>query len=211
LRNEFYQSNKWSYSKCAKQTIFLSQAGTPIKGLHKVLEALQLLKDEFPDITIRIGGNNIIANNSLKDRIRMSGYGKYIKSLLRKYSLFEHVKFLGPLDAGAMVLEYQKANVFICPSSIENSPNSVGEAQIIGTPVIASYVGGIPDMISHDETGLLYRFEEVEMLAEYIRKLFLNVELAVKFSRNGIFAAENRHNRLNNLNKLLEIYNSCRN
>jgi glycosyltransferase involved in cell wall biosynthesis len=211
LRDEFYVANKWSYLQCTKQSIFLSQAGVPLKGLHKVLEAIQLIRDEFPDLTIRIGGNNIIANSTLSDKVRMGGYGKYINSLLRKYRLFGVVEFLGTLDASAMVIEYQNANVFICPSSIENSPNSVGEAQIIGTPVIGSYVGGIPDMITHNDTGFLYRFEEVEMLAEYIRKLFLNMEIALNISRNGIFAAEKRHNKLTNLNKLLEIYSSCGN
>ena len=209
LREEFYVSDKWKYELCTKHSIFLSQAGTPLKGLHKVLKALQFLKDEFPDISIRIGGNNIIANNSLKDRIRMGGYGKYIKSLLRKYNLFDFVKFLGPLEVEAMIKEYQNAHVFICPSSIENSPNSVGEAQIIGTPVIASYVGGAPDMVTHNVTGLLYRFEEVEMLANYIREVFTNHEQTAHFSNNAIVDAEKRHDRLTNLNQLIEIYNSA--
>jgi len=208
LRNEFYISDKWKYGACTKHSIFLSQAGTPIKGLHKVLEAIQLIKDEFPDLIIRIGGNNIIANNSLNDRIRMGGYGKYIKSLMRKYYLFDYVNFLGPLEAEAMIREYQSANVFICPSSIENSPNSVGEAQIIGTPVIASYVGGTPDMVTHKQTGLLYRFEEVEMLANYIREVFTNHEMTAHLSQNAIVAAEKRHDRVTNLNRLIEIYNS---
>lgn len=208
LRNEFYLAEKWKGDLCAKHSIFLSQGGVPLKGLHKVLETIQLLKDEFPGITIRIGGCNIISNISMKERIRMGGYGKYIKSLLRKYNLYNYVKFLGPLEAEEMIKEYQSANVFICPSSIENSPNSVGEAQIIGTPVIASYVGGTPDMIVHKETGLLYRFEEVEMLANYIREVFTDPKLTAHLSQNAIVTAEKRHDMLTNLNRLIEIYNS---
>lgn len=208
LRDAFYESVNWNYEFCDRHSIFLSQAGTPIKGLHKVLEAVQFIKDEFPELKIRIAGNNIIANKTLYEKIRISGYGKYIRSLLRKYNLFDHVHFLGPLDAEAMVREYQKAHVFICPSSIENSANSVGEAQIIGTPVIASYVGGTPDMVTHNETGLLYRFEEVEMLAVNIRKVFTNHELATHLSKNAVLAASKRHDRTTNLNGLIEIYNS---
>lgn len=207
LRNEFYESDKWNYAKCKKQTIFLSQAGSPLKGLHKVLEAIHLIKDEFPDLIIRIAGNNIIDDKTIFGKIRMGGYGKYIRSLLRKLNLYDQVYFLGHLDAEAMVKEYQNANVFICPSSIENSPNSVGEAQMIGTPVIASYVGGIPDMVYHNKNGLIYRFEEVEMLAENIRRLFTNNELAVNLSKNAIIEAEKRHDRVANLNRLIEIYN----
>lgn len=71
-----------------------------------------------------------------------------------------------------MKQEYLNANVFICPSSLENSPNSLGEAQILGTPCLASYVGGIPDMMFGNE-GYLYRFEEIEMLAERFVKFLL--------------------------------------
>lgn len=208
LRNPFYNKEKWKISNIHCQSIFLSQAGSPIKGLHKLLEAVHFIKDEFPAVKIRIAGNNIIANQTLYDKIRLSGYGKYIRSLLFKYELFDKVQFLGSLDDEAMVREYLNAHVFICPSSIENSPNSVGEAQIIGTPVIASYVGGTPDMVTHNETGLLYRFEEVEMLAEYIRKVFTNNELANHLSKNGIAVAEKRHDRTINLKRLLDIYNS---
>lgn len=208
LRNDFYLAEKWKVDLCTKHSIFLSQAGVPHKGLHKVLETIQLLKDEFPSITIRIAGSNIISSISIKEKIRMGGYGKYIKSLLRKYNLYDNVRFLGPLEAKEMIREYQSANVFLCPSSIENSPNSVGEAQIIGTPVVASYVGGTPDMIIHKKSGLLYRFEEVEMLANYIREVFTNHELTAHLSQNAIFAAEKRHDRLINLNRLIEIYNS---
>jgi L-malate glycosyltransferase len=211
LRDEFYQAEKWTFSACSKQTIFLSQAGSPIKGLHKVVEAIQLIKDDYPNLKIRVAGNNITDNTSFSARIKRSGYGKYIKSLINKHNLFSCVEFLGSLDAENMINEYQNANVFICPSSIENSPNSIGEAQIIGTPVIASYTGGIPDMVTHNETGLLYRFEEVEMLAENIRKVFTNNVVCNKLSKNSIRAAEERHDRNTNLNILLKIYETVLN
>ena len=54
------------------------------------------------------------------------------------------------------------------PSSIENSPNSLGEAQLLGVPCIASDVGGVTDMIPNKECGIIYRFEEVELLAKHI-------------------------------------------
>lgn len=205
LRDEFYIAQKWDINHITKHTIFLSQAGVPLKGLHKLLEACFLLKNEFPDLKIRIAGNNLVSNTSLKDKLKRSGYGKYIISLLRKFELFQQVEFLGQLVATLMIKEYQTANVFVCPSSIENSSNSVGEAQLIGTPVIASYVGGIPDMVKEGETGLLYRFEEVEMLAENIRKLFNDSSLAINLSEKEIIVAEKRHNRNINVNTKSEI------
>ena len=71
---------------------------------------------------------------------------------------------------------------------------------------IASYVGGVPDMVTGGVSGLLYRFEEVEMLAESIRRVFTDDRLALRLSADGIEAAGKRHDRKANLEKTLQIY-----
>jgi len=206
LRDEFYTTVKWNIQSKKEHTIFLSQAAYPIKGLHKVLEAVYLIKEQFPNIQLRIAGADITKIDSLSDKLRLGGYGRYIRRLMHKYGLEENISFRGFLNAKDMVKEYLNCHLFVCPSSIENSPNSLGEAQILGVPCIASYVGGIPDMIVHGKTGLLYRFEEVEMLAQNINKLFTNDALTVKLSSNGIKIAAQRHNRNKNALKTMAIY-----
>lgn len=210
LRSEFYESRKWDINTIEKHTIFLSQAGRPLKGLHKVLEAVFLLKKDFPNISIRIAGGNIIESNSLKSKLKLKGYGKYIKSIIKKFDLLDQITFTGPLNENEMVNEYLNSNIFICPSSIENSPNSLGEAQLLGVPTIAAYVGGVSNMVNHMETGIMYRFEEVEMLAQAIKSILLSPHLSIKLSKQGIIAAEKRHNTEENLNQLLNIYNKIK-
>lgn len=207
LRDSFYSATKWNMENKNQNTIFLSQASYPIKGLHQVIKAVALLKKEFPDIKIRVAGQSITDYNNIWEKIKISGYGAYLRSLIQRWDLWEQIQFTGTLNEEGMVNEYQKAHLFICPSSIENSSNSVGEAQLIGVPTIASYVGGLPNMIIQGESGLLYRFEEVEMLAENIRMVFTNNKLAVQLSQNGINAAEKRHNRQINLDQTIRIYN----
>jgi len=206
LRDAFYTSDKWNLSDKTEFSIFLSQALYPIKGLHQVIKAIAFITEDFPNLKIRIAGNNIVKSDSVKQKIALSGYGNYIKKLISKFNLIDKVEFLGYLNETQMVQEYLNCHVFICPSSIENSPNSLGEAQILGTPCIASYVGGIPDMVEHGKTGLLYRFEEVEMLAQHIQSIFTNPTLAKEISANSIIAAERRHNRKANLKATIEIY-----
>jgi glycosyltransferase involved in cell wall biosynthesis len=206
LRGMFYKAEKWDINNKSTHTIFLSQAYYPIKGLHQVLKAVALLKSEYPKIDIRIAGSSITLHASIIDKIKLSGYGSYIRKLIKELDLDEHVKFIGILTEKQMLAEYKNAHIFICPSSIENSPNSLGEAQFIGVPCIASYVGGIPDMVTHGETGLLYRFEEVEMLSENIRRIFNNDTLALQLSKNGINVAEKRHNSVINLKQTIDIY-----
>jgi glycosyltransferase involved in cell wall biosynthesis len=206
LRDGFYSAEKWDIRKKTDHSLFLSQAAYPIKGLHQALKAVALLIKDFPDIKVRIAGHSIINKNTLVNRLKISGYGSYILKLVKRLGLVGRVEFTGPLSEGKMIAEYLNAHLFICPSSIENSPNSVGEAQILGVPTIASFVGGIPDMLSHRDTGLLYRFEEVEMLAENIRQVFTDDHLARRLSAQGIVAAEQRHNQTVNCDQTNNIY-----
>ena len=207
LRGVFYTASKWNIQNKKNHQIFLSQAATPIKGLHQVIKAVSLLKKEFPNIKIRVGGHDILkSTGSFSEKLKITDFGKYIKKLLHKYELQNNIQFLGLLSEEQMIEEYKQAHIFICPSSIENSPNSLGEAQILGVPVISSYVGGTKDMVVHKETGFLYRFEEVEMMAIYIKEIFNNDQLAQKLSHNGIVAATERHSLKQNINNLHEIY-----
>lgn len=202
LRNEFYCDDCWDYNSCDKHSIFLSQASSPIKGLHFLLKAMPLILREYPDTKIRIGGVNITRRNSLKDIFTLSSYGRYIISLINKYNLDSHITFLGSLNAKEMKNEYLRCNVFVCPSTIENSPNSLGEAQILGTPIVASYVGGIPDMMKGCEENL-YRFDDREMLAKRICQIFANQDKQI----NMRSLALERHDSSSNAQKLLNIYN----
>jgi glycosyltransferase involved in cell wall biosynthesis len=205
LRNEFYE-NTWEYSKCQKHSIFVSQANYPIKGLHMLLQALPLVLRDFPDTMVRVAGHDITYSLSWRERLKMTDYGKYIKKQIVNSNLSSNVTFTGALDAEQMKGEFLRANVFVSPSTIENSPNSVGEAQLLGVPCISSYVGGTMDMINKTSCGDLYRFEEFEMLAFKICEVFKNS--AIFDNREMITEAQARHNRIGNANRLLEIYSN---
>lgn len=201
LRPEFYDGSEWNYGKSDKHTIFLSQAGYPIKGLHQVLKAMPIILQHYPDTSVRIAGSDITKSATLSEKLRLSGYGKYIQRLIKKLHLEEKIIFTGNLNAEQMKQEYLRTNVFVCPSSIENSPNSLGEAQILGTPCVASYVGGVSDMMVENET-CLYRFEEIEMLAEKVCRVFANADKQVDMR----LIALKRHNPDTNCKQLISIY-----
>lgn len=171
LRPEFYTDLIWKYDDCIPHSIFVSQASYPIKGLHMLLKAMPLVLKHYPDAKIRVAGNDVACLDGGKGLIKLTNYGQIIRRIIKRLDLKDIITFTGSLDAEEMRNEYLKSNVFVCSSSIENSPNSLGEAQILGVPVIASYVGGIPDMMEGDEEHL-YRFEEIEMLAYKICQLF---------------------------------------
>lgn len=203
LRPDFYDGSRWMYNQCDKHSIFISQAGYPIKGLHQVLKAMPFILRHFPDTKIRVAGGDITKSVTLLDKLRLSTYGKYIKNLIKKYNLDGKVIFTGNLNGEQMKQEYLRANVFVCPSTIENSPNSLGEAQILGTPCVASYVGGIMDMMKGNETNL-YRFEEVEMLAEKVCRVFINEVNQIDIRDIAV----QRHDPIKNSEQLYSIYKS---
>lgn len=204
LRSEFYCGEEWNYNNCIPHSIFISQAIYPIKGLHIVLQAMPLILREYPDAQIRVAGMDIArSKEGYIGRLKISGYGKIIKALIKRYQLSDRVCFLGNLNASEMINEYLNANVFVCPGSIENSPNSLGEAQILGTPVVASYVGGVSDMMIGNEDNL-YRFSDVEMCAQKICHIFGNREYQYDMKE----IARKRHERRCNLETTIEIYKS---
>ena len=174
--------------------------------MHKALEAIAALKHQFPGIRVYIAGNNITRYGSFREKLALNGYGSYLRKKIAKLGLEQHIVFTGSLTETEMADMYRKVHVFLCPSSIENSPNSLAEAQIIGTPLVASYTGGIPDMVTDTVSGLLYRFEEVEMLRQHLEKLFNDDNLATRLSKEEIKVAEARHNRSGILGSLLNTY-----
>lgn len=201
LRPSFYNKT-WDFDKCNQHSIFLSQASYPIKGGHVLLKALPYVLERYPNTKVYIAGSDIMN----KPWYRTNTYSMYLKYLIKKLKLTKTVQFVGLLQEKQMAEYYASSNVFVCPSAIENSPNSIGEAQLIGVPVIASYVGGIMDMIKHGVTGFLYRYEEYQMLAKYICQLFSSKETCVYLSNNARDEAINRHDKKNNAYELFSIY-----
>jgi len=121
-----------------------------------------------------------------------------------KLGLSENVVFTGSLTEEEICQRYLDSNLFICSSIIENSPNSLGEAQLLGVPVLASYAGGIPDMMGGDYSNL-YRYDDAELLAYKICNTFIKREKA-KSLEAVREAALLRHSSQKNLGELLDIY-----
>lgn len=205
LRSSFYK-NKWCIDNVKRNTIFCSQASYPLKGLHHVIRALYILKHNYKDAKLIVAGYNILDDKSLLNRIKRSGYGKYISRLIRKLDLEDSIEFTGILSEGQMVKKMLESNVFVLASSVENGSNSLGEAMLMSMPCVAANTGGSNSMLTHKKEGFLYPYTEPAMLAEYIYQVFSNDELANSFGKNARKKAISRHNRDRNCERTIEIY-----
>ena len=206
LRSEFYDAS-WNLMDIERHSIFVSQCSYPIKGFHYALQALSMLKVVYPDVVLYTTGESVF-RNSLKRNLGRNSYQAYVAQLIDGLGLRDNVRFTGTLDAAAMRGRYLSSHVFVSSSTVENSPNSVGEAMLLGCPVVSSNVGGVSDMLAHGKEGFLYQSSAPYMLAWYVSQVFDDDSLAEKFSRASRKRAAKTHNREDNLNALISIYES---
>lgn len=211
MRKSFY-TGEWKKENSEKYSIFLGQGDYPLKGFHVLLEALPRICSVYPETKVYVAGNSIINQKSIKDKIKLSAYGKYLLKLMKEYDLQGKIVVLGKLSEQQMKERFLKTAVFVCPSVLENSPNTIGEAMLLGVPVVASKVGGIPDMISHEEDGLLFASGNAEELANAVLRLFHDAmdekgkTLTQKLSENARKRAAKVHDGDTNYKRLMEIY-----
>lgn len=204
LRENFYEGH-WDYSRCKRHSVFASSCSYPIKGFHYLLEAFAQVVKEYPDATLSVTGGSFFTSD-FKSRLRQGSYEKYLAKLAKKYRLEEKIHFLGDLSAPEMKQAFLDANVFALTSTMENSPNSLGEAMVLGVPSVAADVGGVRNLMSHDSEGFVYAPGNVQQLAEDIITLFALEDRATALGENARTHALKTHDPEKNLLDLIHIY-----
>lgn len=204
MRPVFYEG-QWSYENCRPHSIFLSQGDYPIKGLHYVLWALPRILEAYSDARVYVAGQSIIRYSTLKDKLKISSYGNYLLRLIKRNRLEGKIAFLGKLDDKAMKRQYLSAELFLCPSVLENSPNSLGEAMLLGVPCVAAAVGGIPSLFSEKE-GILFEGGNADALADAVLKMWQDKEAEAAYGAAARKRAICNHDAESNYHTLLQIY-----
>ncbi len=121
---------------------------------------------------------------------RDKGFEAEARQLAQQLGLNGAVRFAGFLDMVEKVREGQAADIFINTNRVDNMPVAVLEACAMGLPVVATAVGGVPDLLKDSETGLLVPDDDDKMMVEAIKRLLNDSELAGRLSANGRLLAE---------------------
>ena len=174
---------------------------------------MPIILKKYPDAHVYVAGNNIIGRGKSKYPyfMRASAYGKYLKRLIAMNRLRKKVTMVGTLSDVEMKNRFLKSSVFVCASVVENSPNSVGEAMLLGVPVVAANAGGIPDMITDGMDGVIFDNMDYKKLAEAILQMWDEPVIAAVYGDNASKRAAKTHNADTNYKRLLEIYDAiCR-
>ncbi len=207
LRETFYEG-QWRYDQCQKHRIFASGCGYPVKGFHYLLEAFAQVLKTYPDARLSVAGKSFLEMGSWKQKLRRGSYDKHLRKLVRQYGLEDKIDFLGKRSAEQMKQAFLDANVFVMPSTIENSPNALGEAMLLGTPCVAADVGGISDLMENGTEGRIYQPTAPYMLAYHIEELFALEDRAAEPGRQASLHAQKTHDPQTNLETLMQIYQS---
>ena len=196
LREPFYNTTWEKTSFNNRFTIVSTLSPGIYKGYETLLKAAALLKEHATfDFEWRVVG---CAKNSnwVKVSEEMTGYK----------SEQCNITLLGTKNANELAQELKNADVYCHTSHIENSPNSVCEAMMLGMPVISTFVGGTDSMLEHQREGILYQDGDPYALAAYIVDMYGNFEKAVTFGKKAREKAWERHNKENIINELLKVY-----
>ncbi|MEO6316832.1 MAG: glycosyltransferase [Chitinophagaceae bacterium] len=190
--------NDYEWKKPATNTLRLVTVINPqlYKGLEIILETSNILK-RIGDIVFEW---HVIGMNSALEIIPIIEKGMSLKFLNN------NVLFKGTKVDAALIDELTSAHMFIHPSHIDNSPNSVCEAMLLGMPVIAGNAGGLSSLITHGEDGLLYNSYDAYELAALITKSYMQPVPLAALGVNARARAIKRHNIDNIISTVVDTY-----
>ena len=139
-------------------------------GVDNVLKAFSLIQKRYPEARLIVAGDG-------PDRLAL-------KRLAGDLEL-RNTEFIGRVGQDRIVDVYDEADVFLNCSSVDNQPLSILEAFNCGLPVITSDPGAIPDMVVHEQTGLLVPKGDYRELAANAVRLLSDPELAERLIKNA--------------------------
>jgi glycosyltransferase involved in cell wall biosynthesis len=163
---------------------------SPEKGMIYLVGAARIVANNVPNVKF------IIKAYSSDDK-----YERKIRNLIYEHNLQQHFIFLGGSPYSEMPKYMSVADVFVLPSISEGLGLVILEALASGVPVVASGVGGIPDIITHGYNGLLVEPQDVEDLAEAIIRILSDDKLKRRLIEGGL--ATIPHIEENEIEKLL--------
>jgi len=129
----------------------------PVKGHDFFLRALAQVRQQISNIFAAFAGDGD------------PKYRQKLEEMVADLNLREHVRFLATVTD--MPAFYRACDVICVPSRSESFGRTAIEAMAVGTPVVATAVGGLPEIVQHDVTGLLVPYGEVQSLTSCLAKL----------------------------------------
>jgi glycosyltransferase involved in cell wall biosynthesis len=194
LRDVFYHS-EWKQEKHDKFIIHSTTGNTFYKGFETLCHSLTLLNELGADVEWRVAG---VKTDDL--------IVKVVRKMLGNKFPDKGLILLGALNEEQLVVKLLEADIYVMPSHIENSPNNLCEAMILGMPCIATFAGGTGSMLADGVEGILVQDGDPWVMAGAIHEIKNSPEKAIKFGKAARERALKRHDKETITKNLLNIY-----
>jgi glycosyltransferase involved in cell wall biosynthesis len=167
------------------------------KGFEQLIDACAELGRRGVDFICEIIGDGPLREN--------------LQEEVNKLSLSSRVTLPGSLSQGAVFEKLQAADIFALPSITDRQgasdvfPTVIMEAMSAARPVVSTQLAGIPELVVHEETGLLVRSGDMIALVEALEQLIRNPELRLRYGRAGRMRIEQHFRIEQTIRPLLEL------
>ncbi|MFA6183825.1 MAG: glycosyltransferase [Parcubacteria group bacterium] len=161
------------------------------KGLGSLVRSLELIDDK--DVVLKIVGEG--------------PFQMELKKIIKKLHLEKRVMLVGYKSAKELEEIIVNSQFVVVPSLwYENAPYAILESYALSKPVIGAKIGGIPELIKENETGVTFEAENFDDLTKKINYFLINPEKVVAMGKGGCLFLNKFFNKENYLEKLVEIY-----
>lgn len=196
IRQDFLEAPYVAHPEPEVPSLLTIVRGNIYKGVETIFEIMQLLKPRLSGkIRWRIAG---LSETDRLSQILIKRYGQSPESL--------NISLMGSVNAAQLVDLLKETDIFVHPSHIDNSPNSVCEAMLLGKPVVSTYAGGIPDLLKSGKEGLLVQDGDAYAMAAAILEMLEDWDWALDMGKAGRARALLRHDPDQNIEALMDIY-----
>ena len=175
------EAEKWGLNNCDKDSLLFVGRFDSLKGGDLVLYTFVELCANYPRLTLTFVGPDLGVQAADGNTL---SFEKFVRKSFPK-SCRSRIKFCGQMDHSGVMSLRRKHFATIIASQYEMMPYTVLEAMSLGCPLVATAVGGIPDLIQDQRNGLLVPSQDVRAMAAACRKLLDDHALAARLGRQA--------------------------
>jgi glycosyltransferase involved in cell wall biosynthesis len=145
---------------------------TDDKGIMELMQAVKLLKEKNYNFELTVVGDG--------------GFMPDIREFIQNHQIDDTVRLIGAIDDSTLVAHYYKSSdIYILPTYHEGFPRTLYEAMIFGTPIITTFVGGIPGLMKDGFNCKEIKPKSVQSIVERLEFAFNNYDKMIEYAKNG--------------------------
>ncbi len=165
-------------------------------GIDCLIESFSIIKKKYSDKKLKL---LLIGGGSLE---------QHFKTMLKEFDIIDSAEITGQIPFNKVADYHNQLSIAVYVSTVESFGVSVLESMACEKPVIVSNVGGLPEVVENDVTGLIVNQNDTESLSSAIERLILNKDLREKFGKAGRERVNKGFNWNESVNTMIKIYSS---